>query len=84
MADERDPRAERFERYLDALLAGGRPSPEDVESGDEAEMARLAAEIAGAVRDDSGEPDPAFVEQLRLRCARRRRARHGPGPATRA
>ncbi|HYI65620.1 MAG TPA: Rieske (2Fe-2S) protein [Candidatus Limnocylindrales bacterium] len=67
MADERDPRAERFERYLDALLAGGRPSPEDVESGDEAEMARLAAEIAGAVRDDSAEPDPAFVEQLRLR-----------------
>jgi cytochrome b6-f complex iron-sulfur subunit len=67
MADERDPRAERFERYLDALLAGGRPSPEDVESGDEAEMARLAAEIAGAVGPESGEPDPAFVEQLRLR-----------------
>jgi nitrite reductase/ring-hydroxylating ferredoxin subunit len=67
MADERDPRAERFERYLDALLAGGRPSPEDVESGDEAEMARLAAEIAGAVRHDSANPDPAFVEQLRLR-----------------
>lgn len=67
MADERDPRAERFERYLDALLAGGRPSPEDVESGDEAEMARLAAEIAGAVRNDSADPDPAFVEQLRLR-----------------
>ena len=67
MDDERDPRAERFERYLDALLANGRPSPEDVASGDEAEMARLAAEIAGAVRPDSGDPDPAFVEQLRLR-----------------
>ena len=67
MADERDPRAERFERYLDALLAGGRPSPEDVESGDEAEMARLAAEIAGAVPADSADPDPAFIEQLRLR-----------------
>lgn len=67
MADERDPRAERFERYLDALLAGGRPSPEDVESGDEAEMARLAAEIAGTVSRDELEPDPAFVEQLRLR-----------------
>ena len=83
MADERDPRAERFERYLDALLAGGRPSPEDVESGDEAEMARLAAEIAGAVRDDSAEPDPAFVEQLRLRM---RAADAGladrPGPTT--
>ena len=25
MADERDPRAERFERYLDALLGGERP-----------------------------------------------------------
>lgn len=67
MADQRDPKAERFERYLDALLAGGRPSPEDVASGDEAEMARLAAEIAGAVRNDSADPDPAFVEQLRLR-----------------
>ena len=30
-------------------------------------MARLAAEIAGAVRPDSADPDPAFVEQLRLR-----------------
>jgi cytochrome b6-f complex iron-sulfur subunit len=67
MSDERDPRAERFERYLDALLAGGRPSPEDVDSRDEAEMARLAAEIAGAVRPDSADPDPAFVEQLRRR-----------------
>ncbi|MGQ0609069.1 MAG: Rieske 2Fe-2S domain-containing protein [Chloroflexota bacterium] len=67
MADERDPRAERFERYLDALLAGGRPSPEDVESTDEAEMARLAAEIAAAVASGGTEPDPAFVEQLRLR-----------------
>jgi len=67
MADERDPRAERFERYLDALLAGGRPSPDDVASGDEAEMARLAAEIAGAVGGGSADPDPAFVEQLRLR-----------------
>ena len=67
MADERDPRAERFERYLDALLAGGRPSPEDVETGDEAEMARLAAEMAGAAPRAEMDPDPAFVEQLRLR-----------------
>ena len=67
MADERDPRAERFERYLDALLAGDRPSPEDVESTDEAEMARLAAEIAAAVPFGGTEPDHAFVEQLRLR-----------------
>jgi nitrite reductase/ring-hydroxylating ferredoxin subunit len=67
MADERDPNAERFERYLEALLADGRPSPEDVASRDEAEMARLAAEMAGAVGPDSSDPDPAFVEQLRLR-----------------
>jgi cytochrome b6-f complex iron-sulfur subunit len=67
MADERDPRAERFERYLDALLAGDRPSPDDVDEGDEAEMARLAAEIAGAVGPGGADPDPAFVEQLRLR-----------------
>lgn len=67
MVDDRDPRAERFELYLDALLAGGRPSPENVASGDEAEMARLAAEIAGAVPRDEGQPDPAFVEQVRLR-----------------
>jgi cytochrome b6-f complex iron-sulfur subunit len=67
MADERDPRAERFERYLDALLGGERPSPDDVASGEEAEMARLAAEMAGAVRRESASPDPAFVEQLRLR-----------------
>ena len=67
MADERDPRAERFERYLDALLGGDRPSPDDVAEGDEAEMARLAAEMAGAVPQESAEPDPAFVEQLRLR-----------------
>lgn len=66
MPDERDPRAERFERYLDALLAGERPSPGDVASGDEAEMARLAAEMAGAVHPESADPDPAFLEQLRL------------------
>jgi nitrite reductase/ring-hydroxylating ferredoxin subunit len=67
MADERDPRAERFERYLDALLGGGRPSPDDVASGDEAEMARLAAEMAGTTRSAGADPDPAFVEQVRLR-----------------
>ena len=67
MADEQDPRAERFERYLDALLGGERPSPDDVESGDEAEMARLAAEMAGAVGPHEADPDPAFVDQLRLR-----------------
>jgi cytochrome b6-f complex iron-sulfur subunit len=62
-----DPRAERFERYLDALLAGGRPSPDDVGDRDEAEMARLAAEMSAAADPDAGGPDPAFVDQLRLR-----------------
>ena len=67
MADEHDPRAERFERYLDALLAGARPSPDDVSSPDEAEMSRLAAEMAGAVGTANADPDDAFVEQLRMR-----------------
>jgi nitrite reductase/ring-hydroxylating ferredoxin subunit len=67
MVDDRDPRAERFERYLDALLGGERPSPDDVASGDEAEMARLAAEMAGAMGSQEADPDPAFVEQVRLR-----------------
>lgn len=62
-----DPRAERFERYLDALLAGGRPSPDDVEDRDEAEMARLAAEMSAAADPDAGGPDPAFLDQMRLR-----------------
>lgn len=54
-----------FERYLEALLSGGRPSPGDVATGDEAEMARTAAELAGAT--GSAEPDPAFLDQLRMR-----------------
>lgn len=62
-----EPRAERFERYLDALLAGGRPSPDDVEDRSEAEMARLAAEMSAAADPDEGGPDPAFLDQLRLR-----------------
>ncbi len=78
MADERVPEprelrpdeadaVERFERYLDALLADGRPSPEDVADVDEAEMARTAAELSAAAVPESLEPDAAFVEQLRLR-----------------
>ncbi|HEX2193509.1 MAG TPA: Rieske (2Fe-2S) protein [Candidatus Limnocylindria bacterium] len=77
MADEleRDARsspgepdaAERFDRYLDSLLAGGRPSPDDVGDRDEAEMARLAAEMSAAVDPSGGAPDPAFVDQLRRR-----------------
>jgi nitrite reductase/ring-hydroxylating ferredoxin subunit len=76
MADERDLRpagdgedaaAERFERYLEAVLSDGRPSPDDVTEGDEAEMARLAAELHAATDPDTGTPDAAFVEQLRLR-----------------
>ena len=61
------PGADRFERYLDALLGGGRPSPDDVADRDEAEMARLAAELSAAANAGEGEPDPAFLDQLRLR-----------------
>jgi cytochrome b6-f complex iron-sulfur subunit len=70
MSDPRDQRdIERFDRYLDALLTGDRPSPESITDADQAEMARLAAEIAGAVPVGAAdrEPDPAFVEQLRRR-----------------
>ena len=65
--DELQPRADRFDRYLDALLGGERPSPDDVADRDEAEMARLAAELSAAVDPDEGGPDPAFLDQLRLR-----------------
>jgi nitrite reductase/ring-hydroxylating ferredoxin subunit len=61
------PGAERFDNYLDALLSGERPSPDDVADRDEAEMARLAAELSAAADPGEGEPDPAFMEQLRLR-----------------
>jgi cytochrome b6-f complex iron-sulfur subunit len=63
MADDRN---EALDRYIDTLLEGARPSP-DVLVGDEAPLARLAAEMAAAGAATQGEPDPAFVEQLRLR-----------------
>lgn len=71
MADDRrrpDDAADRFDRYLDALLRDGRPPPDSVDDRDEAEMARMAAELAAASRaaDETG-PNPAFVDQLRLR-----------------
>lgn len=60
--------AERFDRYLDSLLGEGRPSPDSVGDRDEAEMARMAAELAASGRGPSGSaPDAAFLEQLRLR-----------------
>ena len=70
MADDerRDPSAERFDAYLEALLGSGRPSPEDVADRDEAEMARVAAELAATSPGPAGaDPDPAFVEQIRRR-----------------
>jgi len=71
MADDerRDPAAaDRFDGYLDALLGEGRPSPGDVADRDEAEMARVAAELAANTHGAAGiEPDPAFVEQIRRR-----------------
>ncbi len=63
MAD--DP-TEAFDRLVDALLAGSRPAPDEI-SGAEAQMARLAAELSAAGDVTRGEPDSAFVEQLRLR-----------------
>ena len=70
--DDRDRRdgdaADRFDAYLEALLGEGRPSPEAVGDRDEAEMARMAAELAAAGRHrGGGDPDPAFLEQLRRR-----------------
>ncbi len=67
MAEHDRDAADRFDRYLDALLGEGRPSPEAVGDRDEAEMARTAAELAALSRPDATDPDPAFVEQLRLR-----------------
>jgi nitrite reductase/ring-hydroxylating ferredoxin subunit len=58
--------AERFDGFLEALLGDGRPSPDAVGDRDEAEMARMAAELAASGRAESA-PDPAFVEQLRRR-----------------
>jgi nitrite reductase/ring-hydroxylating ferredoxin subunit len=71
MADEPrrpDDAADRFDGYLEALLGAGRPSPESVADRDEAEMARLAAELAATgTRPGGAQPDPAFLEQLRRR-----------------
>ena len=61
-----DDHTEAFDRLVDALLAGSRPAPDEI-SGAEAQMARLAAELSAAGDVTRGEPDPAFVEQLRLR-----------------
>lgn len=67
MADHDRNAADRFDRYLEALLGDGRPSPDAVGDRDEAEMARTAAELAALARPETADPDPAFVEQLRLR-----------------
>jgi cytochrome b6-f complex iron-sulfur subunit len=60
--------AERFDGFLEALLGDERPSPDAVDDRDEAEMARMAAELAASGRPGAeSAPDPAWVEQLRLR-----------------
>ena len=60
--------AERFDGFLETLLGDGRPSPDAVDDRDEAEMARMAAELAASGRPAAeSAPDPAFVEQLRRR-----------------
>jgi nitrite reductase/ring-hydroxylating ferredoxin subunit len=61
-----DERAEQFARYLDSLLEGERPAPDDV-ADEEAVMARLAAEMTAAGLTEDPTPDAAFIEQLRLR-----------------
>jgi len=63
MANER---SDAFARFVDALLEGDRPAPDEIVE-DEGPMARLAAELTAAGDPRHGEPDPAFVEQLRLR-----------------
>ncbi len=63
MADER---SDAFARYVDALLDGTRPAPSEIVE-DEGPMAVLAAELAAAGDPSRGTPEPAFVEQLRLR-----------------
>jgi len=63
MADER---SDAFARYVDALLDGRRPAPDEVHD-DDGPMARLAAELAAAGDPRHGEPEPAFIGQLRLR-----------------
>jgi cytochrome b6-f complex iron-sulfur subunit len=55
-----------LDRYVEELLSGGRPSPDQVDPKDAA-AARLAAELVAASRPAAGQPDPAFVDQLRLR-----------------
>lgn len=66
MADDRNEAPEALDRFIDTLLEGGRPAPDGV-VGEEAPPARLAAELAAAGDPTRGVPDPAFVEQLRLR-----------------
>ncbi|MEX0626825.1 MAG: Rieske (2Fe-2S) protein [Chloroflexota bacterium] len=66
MAEESNEAPAALDRFIDTLLEGGRPAP-DGAVGDEAPMARLAAELAAAGDPTRGVPDPAFVEQLRLR-----------------
>ena len=63
MADER---SDAFARYVDALLDGSRPAPDEIVE-EEGPMARLAAELVAAGDPRHGDPEPAFVEQLRLR-----------------
>jgi cytochrome b6-f complex iron-sulfur subunit len=63
MADERE---EALDGFIDTLLEGGRPAPDGL-VGEEAPLARLAAELTAASTTERGNPDPAFVEQLRLR-----------------
>ena len=61
-----DERSEAFDAFVETLVGGRRPSPDQVVD-DEGPMARLAAEMAAAGDPTRGDPDPAFTDQLRLR-----------------
>ena len=54
MADEN---SEELSHFIDTLLEGGRPAPDGL-VGDEAPVARLAAELSAAGDTTRGEPDP--------------------------
>ena len=58
--------ADDLDRYVTELLAGERPVPDRMPP-DDAAAARMAAELAAAGDPATGVPDPAFMDQLRLR-----------------
>jgi cytochrome b6-f complex iron-sulfur subunit len=58
--------ADGLDRYVEALMDGTRPSPDDARTPEASGAARVAAELAAATGAGAN-PDPAFIDQLRLR-----------------